>query len=274
MSPNKNPYFRFLAPYYIFNYIAVLSYLVIRRYLDPTLIYHVDVFGFERENQALFSLGLFLFIRFLNCISMDEFLSTFFTFFKAFVIIFSLLGNWKLAIYYIIYCAIIFITCEQPVFEGKTNVVIYNSTLFNQKILMNKTKSKKVKENTFVTYIVFFYCHWHPHCNHISPIFSKLSNKYSCERLQFVKINVAKYYDIASKCNIDTSGSSKQLPTIILYEHGEEVGRVPKLNSSSFKKLKFNEANIDAWFELKKRHEIATFEINKFNNKMYKKKQK
>jgi len=51
--------------------------------------------------------------------------------------------------------------------------------------------------------------------------------RYGLDNLKFGKIDVGRYPDAAKKYSISDSSTSKQLPTVILFRHGEEFTRRP-----------------------------------------------
>jgi hypothetical protein len=64
------------------------------------------------------------------------------------------------------------------------------------------------------------------------------------------KIDVGRYPDVGTKYHINTTALTRQLPTLILFENGEESGRVPAIVSGKVQKFVFNEADIVNTFDL------------------------
>lgn len=64
--------------------------------------------------------------------------------------------------------------------------------------------------------VVDFYADWCGPCKMFAPVFEEVSNSYD---FNFIKINVDDYSDIARKCGV------MSIPTIILFENGEEIKR-------------------------------------------------
>jgi hypothetical protein len=52
--------------------------------------------------------------------------------------------------------------------------------------------------------------------------------RYATPQLKFAKINLAAYQELADEFGIDTSSSSIQLPTLILFTQGKEGKRLEK----------------------------------------------
>ena len=65
-----------------------------------------------------------------------------------------------------------------------------------------------------------------------TPLYSACrACRYATPQLKFAKINVARYQELADEFRIDTSGSSWQLPTLILFTNGEEEKRLPDFSA-------------------------------------------
>ena len=59
-----------------------------------------------------------------------------------------------------------------------------------------------------------------------------LWSRYTSESLQFGKIDVNKWSDLAVENRINVSTSSRQLPTFILFQNGKEVMRSPQITDA------------------------------------------
>jgi len=100
----------------------------------------------------------------------------------------------------------------------------------------NKPKKNKVDQNTDSSYknawFVVFYTIWAETCMYTRPNWDEYSSKYNCDALHFAEVNIGKddLKELAQKYYISTSGVSRQLPTLILFENGEEVLRFPPLD--------------------------------------------
>jgi len=84
-----------------------------------------------------------------------------------------------------------------------------------------------------VVWLVEFYTTWHPVCIAVEPVFAELSLKYGCDCLRFAKVDLGRFPSVSKDMNIDTSGSSKQLPTLIFFEDGKEAARIPHVFSDN-----------------------------------------
>lgn len=66
--------------------------------------------------------------------------------------------------------------------------------------------------------------------------FTLAINRYSIEAcgglwddVQFAKMDLGRWPRIAKELNVSLSGTSKQLPTLIMYENGRECARIPHI---------------------------------------------
>eukprot|EP00003_Mantamonas_plastica_P004713 TRINITY_DN1374_c0_g1_i2.p1 TRINITY_DN1374_c0_g1~~TRINITY_DN1374_c0_g1_i2.p1 ORF type:complete len:189 (-),score=52.79 TRINITY_DN1374_c0_g1_i2:687-1253(-) len=103
-----------------------------------------------------------------------------------------------------------------PKFTGPSNV----------RTLGPDTFPSVLRENN-VYHIVEFMTTWSPPCNHFAPVYADLSLEFEQPFLQFNKIDVGRHPIYAEEYEIDTSGFSTELPTLILFQNGKELGRYP-----------------------------------------------
>jgi hypothetical protein len=87
---------------------------------------------------------------------------------------------------------------------------------------------------------------------HVSFVFICL---YSIKKLIFL-VNVVDHPLIAKDYNINTTGVSRQLPTLIMFENGVEVGRFPAFNDDGKigKVLKYDRRTLAKYFDLENRY--------------------
>ena len=69
-------------------------------------------------------------------------------------------------------------------------------------------------------------------------------------------VNVVQHPEIAKDLDINTSGISKQLPTLIMYEDGQEIARFPSFNEDGKvgKVLKYESRLLAKYFDLETRY--------------------
>lgn len=78
-----------------------------------------------------------------------------------------------------------------------------------------------------VYWLVELYTLWHPACVALEPVLADLSLRYATPGLRFGKVDVSRYPQIAADMNVSVTGSSRQLPTLIMFKAGKELGRIP-----------------------------------------------
>lgn len=93
-------------------------------------------------------------------------------------------------------------------------------------------------------------------------LWAEFSLKYSTKTLKFVEVNVVKNKKIAEEFSINTSGVSRQLPTLIMFEDGVEVCRFPEINDEGKigKVLKYDKRELAKFFDLENRY-FETFSL-------------
>lgn len=68
----------------------------------------------------------------------------------------------------------------------------------------------------------------------VEPVLATLSLKYTSEHLAFGVLNIAGAPALAKHLRIELDPlSSRQLPTLIMFDKGREVGRIPQARSPS-----------------------------------------
>ena len=85
-----------------------------------------------------------------------------------------------------------------------------------------------------------FYADWILECQFVNlcvdifqakEIWNQYSNTYTTDSLKFLSVNVDRNQEIANKYRINTTGFSKQLPTVLILEDGEQVCRFPPVDT-------------------------------------------
>lgn len=126
---------------------------------------------------------------------------------------------------------VIFIFFPQPVFKGPSKVEHWIGVDFARHAELFEIP-KNEKKNANQAAFVMFYTQWASNCAALSPIIAELSLKYASPQFKFAKVDIGRAHTVASRHNISTSTSSKQLPTFILFKNGIEVARLPKIVDS------------------------------------------
>lgn len=219
-----SPRQRFLHPYYVFNGLLIVTYIVLRlQRLSPeyTGLDLRDMFGFTREMQIYLCLFLLLATRVLSAPTMDVYLSSAFNFCRLSILLCLWYMNVQLLLVFGTLWAVMYATCPQPRFAlpEALNIMTLNPITFKQRVL----------ENTHET-VTIVWCHapWSPRCSQLTPVFADVAQRFKHPRMVFSRVDLSKFSKIADDIgNISTAPTSRQLPTVIAYKQGKEVGRIP-----------------------------------------------
>lgn len=101
---------------------------------------------------------------------------------------------------------------------------------FDKNVLL-KDLSEEERKHTNRGAFVMLYTQWARNCSAVFPLLGELADEYSSKHFTFGKVDIGRSHHVAKQCNVDTSTSSKQLPTFILFENGKEITRLPMVNS-------------------------------------------
>lgn len=243
---------RFLSGFYIANFLVLLSYLLARRhYIDhgdsrySRLLGPKELYDWERQSWGLFAIAMC--IRFPRSQSMDGFLSSVFLYGKAVIAVLTYLTDTRIFTCYIVLFVTLFLMFPQPVYEGPDKIEYLTPASLND-LVLGSTRLAKV-------WLVEFFAHWSPNCVHLEPVMADLSMRYATESLRFGKFDLARWPDRAKDFKINMAGASPQLPTLIMFEDGEEVGRIPHVfPDGSVAKGRYNRRDIIKGFELDSRY--------------------
>ena len=213
---------RFLTPYYISNFLILLSYpALLRPFVIPAEsdLYSGDsMLRVSRELQLLLSIAVLLALKGKNSPSMDGFLFNVFLFSKLFMAVALAVDSFLYAGLFIAATLVLAISFPQPTYSGPSKVSMLKGATLNSSVLADRT-------GTY--HILLFVTYWAPPCSAFIPVFARLSNALASPSLKFWMVNITNAEPLARKFLIDTSTSSKQLPTLILFKDGVELSRLP-----------------------------------------------
>lgn len=115
---------------------------------------------------------------------------------------------------------------SHPVYNGPTEVEWLNPSAFNERVTTTTRR-----KDADVAWVVMFYADWSPSCAHLDPTFAAISRDFTTSTLRFAKVDLGRWPQVAKQhsINLDAFGSASQVPTIILFEKGEERARLPQL---------------------------------------------
>ncbi|KAJ8921169.1 hypothetical protein NQ315_013641 [Exocentrus adspersus] len=267
--PIKQDLIQLLKPYYIFNILLSLSYIILKR--TPGLCNYI--FGTEtcefdgRETEILFFLIIVIAMRTrkTGSVSMINYLSSSFIYTKVANLILWFSADFVLGIIYGVIFILGALIFPEPTYSGPNNVIYFRDV---------QGLDEELSRNKKVTWLVAFYTVWNPVCVTFAPTFAKMSTEYHLDNLKFGKIDIGRYPEAGKKYKVNDSSLSKQLPTVVLFQEGKEVIRRP-MGDSKGKLISFifSEDNIKKAFGLNTIYENCKNELKR-NNKLPQKHQK
>jgi len=238
-----------MRAYYILNMATVLTYFVARdvALFRGGMARAVRDNMIEWERNAFSSLGVLLAIKGVRTLTLDSFISDFFMYTKSVILMTSMYLDIRLFVWYLILMTILFLMVPQPFYEGPEDITYLTPATYDELVVAGKMEGADKKAR----WLVEFYATWSPPCVHLEPIFAQLSVKYASSKLQFAKMDLGRWPRIAKEFNIHTGGSSKQLPTLIMFENGKEIGRIPHVFADgSVAKGRYRKTDIIKAFDL------------------------
>ncbi|XP_062851406.1 thioredoxin-related transmembrane protein 2-B isoform X2 [Trichomycterus rosablanca] len=147
----------------------------------------------------------------------------------------------RMGLLYLTLCIVLLMTCKPPLYMGPEYI----------KYFSDKTIDEELERDGRVTWIVEFFANWSTECQSFASVYADLSLKYNCAGLKFGKVDVGRYSEVSKRYKVSTSPLSKQLPTLVLFQGGEEVMRRPQVDKKGRAvSWSFTEENIIREFNL------------------------
>merc|ERR1712004_26575 len=232
-------------PYYWINIILCASF-VFMRLVSPfcQILFGPGKEACEldmRENEILFFLLVIVMVKSRKSgATATAYLASGFIYAKVANLILFFRVDPRMGLVYLVAFLIQAMLLPEPTYKGPENLVYFRATGLDDEL----------KRDPRVTWLVAFYAAWSPACINFAPIFSKLSADYGLANLKFGKLDVGRYPEIGEKHHISTSALSRQLPTLIMFQDGKEVGRIPAIISGQVQKCNFKEEDLVNTFDL------------------------
>mmetsp|Transcript_14117 Transcript_14117/g.36227 ORF Transcript_14117/g.36227 Transcript_14117/m.36227 type:complete len:292 (-) Transcript_14117:277-1152(-) len=244
----RRGWLRFTELYYLGNILILLSYFAARYYsvnlqrMQNSTIMQSESELLQWEQHAAGMWGVVLLVKGWKALSMDMLLADAFVFGKAALLAMVYAMDRRLFAYYLIAMVLLFLVAQQPCYSGPDKIKYFTPATFTSEVQ---------KEHKGATWLVECYAPWSPPCVHLEPVFADLSLKYTTSKLKFGKLDLGRWPSAAADLRIDVGGASHQLPTIIMYQAGVEVGRIPHVSADgSYSKRKFRRSDIIRAFDL------------------------
>ncbi|GIL64870.1 hypothetical protein Vafri_18701 [Volvox africanus] len=217
------------SPYYMLNIMLASLYVVLREHyrykpIRQGILFLGEVTDFESwERYVAFLCGCYAAFRFIKARSRLQGLTALLDFSQLFVAIMAMVCSPVLLAYLVIAYGLVYLLFPQPMYP-------LNDVM--DPLTPDQLAEDVKKPGTDVTWVVLYYAPWHSACRYMAPDIADLAGRYGTDKLKFAMLDLGEYSKSAAKLGIDLSPVSQQLPTIALYEKGEEVTRVPQKKGS------------------------------------------
>ena len=251
------------SAYYIFNYLLILIYPILRNSGNKYMLKRKDNWGYQREDSIITILVIILLLRYVRYFTnWDKFLCEIFFYCKFAISILLFLISRKIFFWYILACLIIWLLIKYPKYNGPSNIIeipsyeAFNEIIKNFQEKQNEKSNKKHHTNNSIhdNYLfVIFYSNYSYDCLYTEELFANLSIKYYTSNLIFSKMNVDLNEAFVEKLGINLH-RNVTLPYMIMFKNGKEVERLPGYDEKGRpKKMKYyREKDIVDIFEFKK----------------------
>lgn len=235
-----------IKPYYLINLFLSLSYIIGKKitWVCLNIFAKKDCELDGKETEILFFLMIVIMIRTRKAgsITMINYLSASFLYTKLTNVILWFYADIRLGILFGILVILCGLLLPEPTYQGPENITYIHG---------EKGLKDEIQRDTKVTWLIAFYTAWSPPCVTLAPVFAQLSAEYALDNFKFGKIDVGRHPDAAAKYQINDASTSRQLPTLILFQNGKEVERRPYGDSKGkLVKFLFSLDNIKAAFDL------------------------
>jgi len=236
---------RFLSTYYIAHLLYIFAYFPVREHFREHPTFHQrEIYSFylTREEQVFGMLGTLLCLQSMYLVTLDMWFSKIFGYFKLSVIVISLGVDWGWMGCNLLIGSMFWLV-PQPEYRGPSRIISLMEPTFEQKV---------ERAGPGESWLVLFYTPWAHDCAQFSPLFSELSLHFGSETLKFGKINIGVAAHSALKYNISIRPTTKQLPTLILFQHGRAVSRTPTIDpiSQQVTRMVISGKNLIEYFDL------------------------
>ena len=243
---------RFLKPYYVCNLGALLLYLAFRRYAvharglaGGRLFNAGELWAWEK--QAFGTYGAAMCVKATRMTSIDSFLADVILFGKTTVLLLCWMMDQRVFVWYVVLFVVLFTLLQQPMYDGPQRIEYFTPAALLDRCL-------KPGRTDGVTWVVTFYAGWSPPCVYLEPVVAELSLKYSTEALRFAKLDLGRWPHVGQQQNIQVHPNSDQLPTLIMFDGGKEVARIPHVFAdNSVARGRFRKNDIVKGFDLERR---------------------
>ncbi|CAB3402507.1 unnamed protein product [Caenorhabditis bovis] len=125
-------------------------------------------------------------------------------------------------IIYVFACLVVMLLFPEPVYSGPEQVTYFQGDQLFQELTKNR--------NT--VWVIQFFTTWSPECKHTTPVFAKLSEKFTLPNLRFGKLDIGRWPKEGERFCVNSHPMSRQLPTICVFKDAKEISRRPLVNEN------------------------------------------
>ncbi|ORX57614.1 hypothetical protein DM01DRAFT_1334211 [Hesseltinella vesiculosa] len=120
----------------------------------------------------------------------------------------------------------------QPWYRGPSRVAELTESAFRSKVQQKSSQNKIVEIDPAEPkyWVVMLYANWSITCLNFEAVLAHLSLDYTTDQVKFGKIDVDVFSDVAQEFAVSRDPASFDLPTLILFQHGLEIHRLPELS--------------------------------------------
>jgi hypothetical protein len=233
-----------LHPYYLVNALVLTGYLVVRgSYENGTLDSPDRFLGMTREVEIAAIAFIGAANRSRKLPTLEAIVNHFVLFFHTTIVVLLFFREKRLMTWAIIaFCVVDFVLPKpKPAAHDDVEELTRHS---HDEIVKRAAKG--------TVWIVFYYKSWSDNCNNLRRTFADVAQTYTIEgKLRFAVVDVSA--ELSERLTINCSGLSNQLPTLILYDGGDEVKRLPPIRDGQVVKTLIDKPGIIAYFGLDRR---------------------
>lgn len=244
------------SDYIVLNVVLLSSYALIREhFLDGPVyegqLFHLDIRDFRSwERYFGFLCAGSAFTRAWRARSADAGIANVLAFAQLFILLMAMVCSRVLLAHLVIGFALVYLIFPQPVYP--MHDVLEHLT--PEAFLETVRGTAAAAEGSDTVWVVCFHAGFHSGSRKMAAVIAELASRYATDKLRFGAIDLAEFRTFAPKVDIELSPTSGQLPTIALYERGEERARVPKKQAGKLYGHDFRAKDVVRTLELDMRH--------------------
>lgn len=260
---------RFLTAYHVVNLGAFVAYAwwsacLAAASLAPDALGSLRTWEKQVGASALAVLGT----KFVRRENLDAWLADAFAYGKSAVLVLAYFADETRAsvAWTAVAFAILYVYLPHPRHRGATRAIEMTPARFDAEV----TKKEWTREDARVRWVVLFRADWSQRSLHLEPTFADLSLTYAekaaadddkgdddeRDDVRFAVVDVGRFPSVAERLGIrlDLVGAQSQVPSVVLFERGEERARLPRayLEGARVKGSRLRRVDLEAGLGLKK----------------------